>query len=78
MFDPRLNLAKQVVEQARKYFGKKVFKTIIHRNIRLAEAPSYGKPILLYDISSRGAQNYLALAQEIINGSKKDWFGERA
>jgi len=78
MFDPRLNLAKQVVEQARKYFGKKVFKTIIHRNIRLAEAPSYGKPIILYDISSRGAQNYLALAQEIINGSKKDWFGERA
>ncbi|MCD6595070.1 ParA family protein [bacterium] len=70
MFDPRPNLSKQIVEQAKKYFGNKVFKTIISRNVRLAEAPSYGKPIILYDISSRGAQNYLSLAQEIIDGEK--------
>ncbi len=68
MFDPRLNLSNQVVEQAQSYFGDRVFKTIVHRNIRLAEAPSYGKPALLYDKSSRGAKNYLSVAQEIING----------
>jgi chromosome partitioning protein len=68
MFDPRLNLANQVLEQAKKYFGNKVFKTIIYRNIRLAEAPSFGKPIVLFDIVSKGAQNYLSLAQEIIDG----------
>ncbi len=68
MFDPRLNLSNQVVEQAQSYFGDRVFKTIVHRNIRLAEAPSFGKPALLYDKSSRGAKNYLSVAQEIING----------
>ncbi len=77
MFDPRLNLAKQVIQQARSYFGDKVFKTVVHRNVRLAEAPSYGKPIILYDIASRGAQNYLSLAQEIIDG-EKGWTGQRA
>lgn len=70
MFDSRLNLAKQVLQQARSYFGKKVFKTVVHRNIRLAEAPSFGKPIILYDIASRGAQNYLSLAQEIIDSER--------
>jgi len=77
MFDPRLNLAKQVMQQTRSYFGNKVFKTIVYRNIRLAEAPSFGKPIIFYDIASRGAQNYLSLAQEIIDGEKA-WTGQRA
>lgn len=77
MFDPRVNLAKQVVSQTRSFFGDKVFKTLIHRNIRLAESPSYGKPVLLYDISSRGAQNYLELAQEIMDYEKRRT-GQRA
>ncbi len=67
MFDSRLTLAKEIMESARNYFGNKVFQTIIHRNIRLAEAPSHGKPIILYDIACRGSQNYLSLAQEIID-----------
>ncbi|MCD6417416.1 ParA family protein [bacterium] len=71
MFDTRLNLSRQILQQTRSYFGKKVFKTVVHRNIRLAEAPSYGKPIILFDITSKGAQNYLSLAQEIIDGEKK-------
>lgn len=71
MYDPRLNLARQVVSQTRSFFGDKVFKTIIYRNIRLAESPSYGKPVLLYDVSSRGAQNYLELAQEIMDYEKR-------
>jgi len=68
MFDQRLNLSKQVGDEARSYFGDKVFKTIINRNVRLSEAPSFGKPILLYDVNCSGARNYLALAREIING----------
>ncbi len=68
MYDPRPNLTKQVEQQIRSYFGHKVYKTVIHRNVRLAEAPSFGKPVILYDISSKGAQNYLSLAQEIIDG----------
>jgi chromosome partitioning protein len=67
MFDPRLNLSKQVRKDVQGYFGGKVFQTVIHRNVKLSEAPSFGKPIIFYDITSRGAQNYLALAQEIIN-----------
>ncbi len=66
MFDPRLNLSKQVVAEAREYFGAKVFRTVIPRNVRLAEAPSFGKPILLYDIQSAGAKSYLSVAQELI------------
>lgn len=77
MFDTRLNLSRQILQQTRSYFGKKVFKTIVHRNIRLAEAPSFGKPIILYDIASKGAQNYLSLAQEIIDG-EKERIGQRA
>lgn len=68
MYDPRLNLAKQVSEEARKFFGDKVYKTVIHRNVRLSEAPSFGRPIILYDVSSQGAENYLNLAKEILNG----------
>lgn len=67
MFDPRLNLSKQVRKDVQGYFGGKVFQTVIHRNVKLSEAPSFGKPIIFYDITSRGAQNYLSLAQEIIN-----------
>ena len=66
MFDVRNNLSQQVGEEVRKHFGTKVFKTVIPRNVRLSEAPSHGKPVLLYDIRSKGAQSYLALAQEIL------------
>jgi len=71
MYDSRLNLPLQVVEDARKYFQNRVYKTIIHRNVRLAEAPSFGKPIILYDILSRGAENYMALAKEILDHAQK-------
>jgi chromosome partitioning protein len=66
MYDARLNLSRQVVADAREYFGPKVFKTIVPRNVRLAEAPSFGKPIVLYDVASVGAQAYLSVAREII------------
>lgn len=67
MFDPRNNLANQVSAQLLKHFGDKVYRTIIPRNVRLAEAPSHGLPILKYDKSSRGALAYLALAGEVLN-----------
>jgi chromosome partitioning protein len=67
MFDSRLNLSKQVAREAKEYFDKKVFRTIITRNVRLGEAPSFGKPIILYDILSTGAENYMALAREVIS-----------
>lgn len=67
MYDSRLNLAKQVVDEARKYFGEKVYQTVIKRNVKLSEAPSFGKPIILYDILSQGAENYLNLAKEVLN-----------
>lgn len=67
LFDERTNLTHQVAQDLRDYFGRQVFQTIIPRNVRLAEAPSHGKPILLYDIRSRGAESYLQLAKEIIN-----------
>lgn len=66
MYDKRNNLSQQVADEVRVHFKKKVFKTIIPRNVRLSEAPSYGKPILLYDIRSKGAQSYLALAKEFM------------
>ncbi|NOX19603.1 MAG: ParA family protein [Chlorobi bacterium] len=66
MYDSRLRLSNQVVEEVKKYFGEKVFNTIIHRNVRLSEAPSHGKPVLHYDAISTGAKNYMALAEEII------------
>ncbi len=73
MFDPRNNLSSQVEEEIREHFKETVFKTIIPRNVRLSEAPSYGKPILLYDIKSKGAQSYLALASEIIGQGGRDY-----
>ena len=66
MFDARLNLSRQVASEAREYFGNKVFETVIPRNVRLAEAPSFGKPIILYDVHSVGARSYLAVAQELM------------
>jgi chromosome partitioning protein len=71
MFDDRTNLTHQVAQDLRDYFGKQVFSTVIPRNVRLAEAPSHGKPILLYDIRSRGAESYLELAKEIMKNDQK-------
>ncbi|NDE29315.1 MAG: ParA family protein [Flavobacteriia bacterium] len=66
MYDTRLRLSNQVVEEVKKHFGKMVFKTIIQRNIRLSEAPSFGEDIITYDAASRGAKSYLSLANEMI------------
>ncbi len=66
MYDERMNLARQVAEEVRSHFGEKVYKTIIPRNVRLSEAPSFGKPIILYDIRSRGSEAYVSLAREFI------------
>src|SRR6266851_4320023 len=66
MFDDRTNLAQQVNQELKKHFGDKLLETIIPRNIRLAEAPSFGKPVVLYDVRSRGAESYIRLAKEII------------
>ncbi len=72
MFDTRNNLSHQVANEVRNHFKDKVFKTIIPRNIRLSEAPSHGKPALLYDIHSKGAESYLNLAKEIMDHGRKD------
>jgi chromosome partitioning protein len=71
MFDQRLNLSRQVADEAKEYFGDRVYQTVIPRNVRLAEAPSFGKPIVLYDILSAGAQAYLALAREIMRRDER-------
>ncbi len=71
MFDERTNLSHQVMEDLRGFFGKQLFTTIVPRNIRLGEAPSHGRPILLYDIKSKGAESYIRLAKEIIHGTEK-------
>jgi chromosome partitioning protein len=67
MFDERTNLAQQVSEELKKYFGEKLCRTTIPRNIRLAEAPSHGQPALVYDVRSRGAESYIRLAKEILD-----------
>ena len=67
MYDERTNLTRQVADDLREFFGKEVFKTVIPRSIRLAEAPSFGKPILYYDVRSRGAESYIQLAKEILS-----------
>jgi chromosome partitioning protein len=67
MYDSRLNLCRQVADDAKEYFGAKVFRTPVPRNVRLAEAPSFGKPILLYDVQSVGAKSYLAVGQELLS-----------
>ena len=67
MYDERMNLARQVAEEVRAHFGEKVYRSVIPRNVRLAEAPSFGKPIILYDIRSRGSEAYINLAKEFIH-----------
>jgi chromosome partitioning protein len=67
MYDDRTNLAQQVTQELKRHFGDKLLETVIPRNIRLAEAPSYGKPALLYDVRSRGAESYIRLAKEIMH-----------
>jgi chromosome partitioning protein len=71
MYDSHLRLSKQIVDEVQKYFGPKVFKTIIARNVRLSEAPSFGQPIILYDAVSSGARNYMKLANEILKNNNK-------
>jgi len=71
MFDSRLRLSNQIVDEVKKYFGEKVFSTIISRNVRLSEAPSFGKPILLYDALSSGTRNYIDLAQEVLKRNQR-------
>jgi chromosome partitioning protein len=66
MFDSRLNLSRQVSDEVRKHFSEKVYSTVISRNVRLSEAPSFGKPIILYDIMSTGAENYMSLTKEVL------------
>jgi chromosome partitioning protein len=66
MYDERMNLSRQVAEEVRSHFPEKVYSTIIPRNVRLGEAPSFGKPIILYDIRSRGSEAYVSLAREFI------------
>lgn len=71
MFDSRLRLAHQVQKEVRRYFGDRVFETVIKRNVRISEAPSFGKPVLLYDATSKGARNYIALAKEIVEKNQE-------
>jgi chromosome partitioning protein len=75
MYDARLNLCRQVAKDAKEYFGPKVFRTVIPRNVRLAEAPSFGKPILMYDVQSVGAKSYLAVAQELLRRAETGALG---
>lgn len=70
MYDARLNLSRQVAAEAREYFGSEVFESVVPRNIRLAEAPSFGKPIILYDVSSVGAKAYMTVAKELMARQK--------
>ncbi len=70
MFDTRLRLSKQVAAEVRRYFGAKVFQTVVQRNVKLSEAPSFGQPVLLYDATSVGARNYIRLAREVIDANR--------
>ncbi|APF19787.1 chromosome partitioning protein [Caldithrix abyssi DSM 13497] len=71
MYDNRLNLCNQVAEEVREYFNEKVYNTVIHRNVRLGEAPSFGKPIIMYDAVCVGSQDYISLAEEVIGEENK-------
>lgn len=77
MFDSRNNLSRQVVDEVRRHFGDRVFRTVIHRNVRLSESPSHGKPALVYDFHSSGAQSYLDLAKELIGNMEGIQDGEK-
>jgi chromosome partitioning protein len=70
MFDSRLRLSNQIVDEVKRYFGAKVFTTVVTRNIRLSEAPSFGKPIILYDAICSGTRNYMELAKEVLKNNK--------
>lgn len=72
MYDARLNLSRQVAEDVRRYFDGRVFEAIVTRNVRLSEAPSFGKPIILYDAVSTGSENYMSLAEEIIKNGEQE------
>jgi chromosome partitioning protein len=76
MFDSRANIAHQVAEEVKKVFPDLVFKAVVPRNVRLAESPSFGKPILLYDIRSKGCEAYLQVARELLKREKNK--GRRA
>ncbi len=76
MFDARLNLSRQVAADVRKYFDGRVFKSVIARNVRLSEAPSFGKPIILYDAISKGTEHYMALAEEILRNDEQESAGK--
>jgi chromosome partitioning protein len=78
MYDARLNLSRQVAADAREYFGPKVYESVIPRNVRLAEAPSFGKPIVLYDVTSVGAQAYMSVAQELLRKHREAAAAEAA
>ena len=78
MFDERTNLSRQVVTDIKSFFKERVYRTIVPRNVRLGEAPSFGKPIMLYDIRSRGAESYLNLAREVIRRHEKTSTRQRA
>lgn len=78
MFDERTNLARQVAEDLREFFGPKAFRTVIPRNVRLAEAPGFGKPALLYDVRSRGAESYISLAKEVMAHDQRRITGHTA
>jgi chromosome partitioning protein len=71
MYDARLNLSQQVAEEARKFFAERVYRTSIPRNVRLSEAPSFGKPIVLYDPHSSGAESYRELAREVLEHAEE-------
>jgi chromosome partitioning protein len=71
MFDPRNNLAAQVIADVRQFLGAKVYETVIPRNVRVSEAPSHGKPVLLYDLKCAGSQAYLKLASEVIQRERQ-------
>ena len=71
MYDSRLNLTVQVVDEVKKYFADKIFTTVVPRNVRLSEAPSFGQPIMYFDKASKGAEAYLSLSKEIIKNNKK-------
>ena len=70
MFDTRTNLSVQVLDEVKKYFPNKVYQTVIPRNVRLSEAPSFGQPIIKYDITSKGAESYFALAKEFLKNNE--------
>jgi chromosome partitioning protein len=72
MYDERTNLARQVTDDIRNHFGNRVFETVIPRNVRLGEAPSFGKPVLAYDIKSKGAEAYIALAREFLRKERSE------